>query len=137
MSGQGFYLHQLTCVCTFHMVIERTQRTFSLSPSLHSRVHRSSGWGTKVLLFLFHSKDSSQSNSPGAALGASAPGGRGHHSVPANLPPDAGHGREQAHTHPLVEDRRERWGQLLAKYRRQTSVECVAAAAGDQLGHRD
>lgn len=90
-----------------------------------------------MLLFLLHSKDSSQSNRTSAALGASARVGRGDHGVPTDLPPDAGHGRERAHTHPLPEDRRERRGRLVAKYRRQTSVERVAAAAGDQLGHPD
>lgn len=133
-SSNVSYLFHFISHCSFHSHISINP---FLSPSLSSRVHRPSGWGTKVLLLLFHSKVSSQSYSPGSALGASAPGGGGDHCVPADLPPDAGHRREQAHTHPLPEDRRECRGQLLAKYRRQTSVDCVAAAAGDQLGHRD
>lgn len=90
-----------------------------------------------MLLFLLHSEVSSQSNSAGAALGAFAPGGRSHHRVPADLPSDAGHRREQAHKDPFPKDRRELRGQLVAKHRRQASVDRVAAAAGDQLGHRD
>jgi len=104
---------------------------------LCSRIHRPGGRRAKVLLFLFYWKVSSQSHCPGAAVGASAPGGRGDNRVPANLPSDAGHRREQAHTNPLLKDRRERRGQLLAKHRRQASVNCVAAAARDQLGHRN
>ena len=135
--AMDFYLHQFISVCKFQSHMASKHREPFPSLSFPSWVRRPSGWGTKVLLFLFYSKVSSQSHSTGAALGAFAPGGWGNHRVPANIPPDAGHRREQAHKDPLPEDRREFRGQLLAKYRRQTSVDCVAAAAGDQLGHRD
>lgn len=108
-----------------------------LFPCLRSWFRRAGGRATKMLLLLNYAEVSSQSRSSSAALGASASIRRSDHRVPANLPAYAGHRREQTHTNPLLEDRRECRGQLLAKYRRQASVDCVAAAAGDQLGHRD
>lgn len=91
-----------------------------------------------MLLLLLHAEAAGHADRARAAVGAHAPLGRGDHRVPADLPPHAGHGRRQeARPDPLPEDRRERRGQLVAEHRREAGGGGVAAAAGDQLGHRD
>lgn len=102
-----------------------------------SRLRRSGGRGTEVLPFLLHTKVTNQPHRPRRGLGASAADGRGDDSLPPDLPSDAGHGREQeADPNPLPEGGRQPRRQFLAQHRRQTGADDVAAAAGDQLGHR-
>lgn len=91
-----------------------------------------------MLLLLLHAEAAGHADRARAAVGAHTPLGRGDHRVPADLPPHAGHGRRQEERpDPLPEDRRERRGELVAEHRRETGGGGVAAAAGDQPGHRD
>ena len=83
-------------------------------------------------------KDPAQKHPERSALGSPAAGRHGHHSLPADHPPQTREGGKQhSCARPLLKDRHRRRRRLLAKHRHQVSSAGLAASAGDQLRHRD